>query len=99
MQSGETVSYKASQQEAVPALRQAELRKLQAIDAIIRQTQACVQGSTTLEALVHCHQQSHQAMATLRKTFNQEISQLRDSYGLPKSSEPGNLRHDQPDQG
>jgi len=79
-----TVSYTASQQKAVPALRQAELRKLQAMYSLIRQDQVCLERSMTLEALTLCHQQSHQAMANLRKIFHKEISGLRDSYGLPR---------------
>jgi hypothetical protein len=74
------------------------LQKLRAIDSLNRQNQACIEGSTTLEALDRCHRQSRQAMHALRESFHRQISQLRDSYGLPKPNEPQQHRHGQANQ-
>ena len=100
--SGEPVLAKevplSQQEKAVPALKQAELQKLRAIDSLNRQNQACIEGSTTLEALDRCYRQSRQAMHALRESFHQQISQLRDRYGLPKPTPPQRHRHGQADQ-
>ena len=88
----------SQQDKAVPALKQAELQKLRAIDSVNRQNQVCIEGSTTLEALDRCHRQSRQAMHALRESFHQQISQLRDRYGLPKPNPPQRHRHGQADQ-
>jgi hypothetical protein len=79
-------------------LRRVHCKKLRAIDSLNRQNQACIEGSTTLEALDRCHRQSRQAMHALRESFHRQISQLRDSYGLPKPNQPQQHRHGQANQ-
>jgi hypothetical protein len=93
-----SVPFTAAQEKAVPAIKQAELQKLRAIDLINRQNDACVKRSTSLEALDLCRRQSRRAMDDLRESFHQQISQLRDSYGLPKPNPPQHHRHGQADQ-
>jgi hypothetical protein len=93
-----SVSFTAAQEKALPALKQAELQKLRAIDSLNHQNEACVKGSTSLKALDLCHHKSRRAMDGLRESFHQQISQLRDSYGLPKPNPPQHHRHEQADQ-
>jgi hypothetical protein len=95
---GQSLPFTAQQEKAVPAIKQAELQKLRAINSLNRQSQACIEGSTTLEALDRCHRQFRQAMHALSESFHQQISQLRDRYGLPKPNPPQRHRHGQADQ-